>query len=288
MNQFIEKGSGAVKRVQNWKVVGVIQKILDFLRPMDVTLHGAYASFFLSLSVFPMLVILFGALGYTSYGVEDLLDLLEGFVPESFLPMIENLLTGAYANTSGAVVSVSAVAALWSASRGIRGLMVGLNAVYGVEEDRSYLLTRTISVGYTFLFVIVLVLTLVLHVFGSTILDYLRMTTLPLLQFLMNVIDLRFVLLLCIQTAVFTAMYAALPCNHNKIRRSLPGAVLASLGWLIFSDLFSIYVEHFQNYANIFGSVYAVALAMLWLYICVCIIFYGAALNRWLVEGNND
>lgn len=288
MNQLIEKGGGAVKRIQSWKAVEKIQKILDFLRPMDVSLHSAYASFFLSMSVFPVLVILFGVLGYTSYGVEELMELMDGLLPDSFLPMVENLLRGAYANTSGAVVSVSAVAALWSASRGIRGLMLGLNAVYGSKENRSYLLTRTISVGYTFLFVIVVVLTLVLHVFGTTILDYLRMTTIPVLQFLMNVIDLRFVLLLCVQTAVFTAMYAALPSRHHGLRHSLPGAVFASLGWLIFSDLFSIYVEHFQNYANIFGSVYAVALAMLWLYTCVCIIFYGAALNRWLMESEND
>ena len=64
----------------------------------------------------------------------------------------------------------------------------------------------------------------------------------------------------------------------------MPGALLTALGWLTFSDLFSVYVEHFQNYANIFGSVYAAALAMLWLYFCVCIIFYGAALNRYLKE----
>lgn len=264
--------------------MNVIRRVLAFLKPMNISLHGAYTSFFLALSVFPVLVILFGVLGYTAFGVEELLDLVAGFLPEAFLPMARRLLLGAYEHTSGAVVSVSAVAALWSASRGVRGLLMGLNAVYGLEENRSYFLTRTISVVYTFLFVIVLVLTLVLHVFGTTILDYLRMTTNPLLQFLMDVIDLRFVLLLILQTALFTAMYAVLPNRNNSLKESLPGALLTSFGWLTFSDLFSIYVEHFQNYANIFGSVYAVALAMLWLYWCICIVFYGAALNRWLME----
>lgn len=261
-----------------------IRRILDFLKPMNISLHGAYTSFFLALSVFPVLVILFGVLGYTSFGVEELMDLLSGFLPEAFLPMVERMLLGAYEHTSGAVVSVSAVVALWSAGRGIRGLQLGLNAVYGLEENRNYFVTRGIGMVYTFLFVIVLVLTLVLHVFGTTILDYLRMTTLPVLLFLMNVIDLRFVLLLILQTVLFTAMYAVLPNRRNGIRESLPGALLTSFGWLTFSDLFSIYVEHFQNYANIFGSVYAVALAMLWLYFCICIVFYGAALNRWLME----
>ena len=118
----------------------------------------------------------------------------------------------------------------------------------------------------------------------EAVVDYLRMATNPALQILMDVVDLRFVLLLVLQTALFTAMYAVLPNRRNGLKESLPGAVLTAFGWLTFSDLFSLYVEYFRNYANIFGSVYGVALAMLWLYCCTCIIFYGAALNRWLMQ----
>ena len=81
---------------------------------------------------------------------------------------------------------------------------------------------------------------------------------------------------------VFIAMYTVLPNRKNRIRDTLPGALLGSAGWLIFSDLFSIYVEHFSDYTNIYGSVYAVALSMLWLYFCICIVFYGGVLNKTL------
>ena len=97
-------------------------------------------------------------------------------------------------------------------------------------------------------------------------------------------IDLRFILLLLVQTAVFTAMYMVLPNKRNKLMDSLPGALLASIGWLVFSDLYSIYVAHFAGYANIYGSVYAVALSMLWLYCCISILFYGGALNHYLMD----
>ena len=49
--------------------------------------------------------------------------------------------------------------------------------------------------------------------------------------------------------------------------------------------MFSFYVEYFSNYSNIYGSVYAVALSMLWLYFCISIVFYGGALNRLLMQG---
>lgn len=266
------------------KVMQYFDRIGQFFRPMKIAIHSAYTSFFLILSLFPMLVIFFGVLAYTSMGLEELVEMLDKILPSAFMPMVERLLTGAYENTSGAMVSLSALTALWSAGRGIRGLLNGLNAVYGVEEDRPYLVTRGISTLYTFLFVIVLVLSLVLHVFGRTIADYLRMTTSPFLIFLLDIIDWSFVLLLVIETLLFMAMYAFLPNRHQKLLDSLPGAVLASLGWILFSNLFSIYVEYYPNYANIYGSFYAVALAMLWLYFCVSIIFYGAALNRALME----
>ncbi len=273
-----------MKRIMDWKPVRWLCTLLAWLKPMNISLHAAYTCFFLVLSVFPILVILFCLLGYTSFGVEEVIELVAGILPDAFEPLAERIIIGAYENTSAPVLSLSVLTALWSASRGLRGLLMGLNSVYGLRENRSYFVTRGISMFYTFLFMVVLVLTLVLHVFGTTILDYLRMTTNPFLMFLMDVLDLRFFLLLILQTALFTAMYAALPNRRNSLKESLPGALLTSVGWLTCSDLFSIYVEYFPNYANVFGSVYAAALAMLWLYFCICIIFYGGALNRYLME----
>ena len=270
--------------MKKWKLVVWGRRILAWLRPMRISLHAAYTGFFLVLSVFPILVVLFCLLGYTSLGLEEVVALVSGVLPDALEPLAQQIIQGAYENTSAPVLSLSILTALWSAGRGMRGLLMGLNAVYGLKENRSYFVTRGISMLYTFLFLVVLVLTLVLHVFGTTILDYLRMTTNPVLMFLMNVIDLRFVLLLVLQTLLFAAMYAALPNRRNSLKESLPGALLTSAGWLTFSNFFSMYVAHFPNYANIYGSVYAAALAMLWLYFCICIIFYGGALNRYLME----
>ncbi len=258
------------------------QAVSAYLRPMHIPLHSAYTGFFLILSLFPSLLLLLGALKFTRFGVGDLMGLLEGLLPESLLVPAQALVEASYRHSSGTVVSVSALAALWSASRGMYGVRNGLNAVYGVEDLHSYWRKRGISAGYTFSFLLMLVLTLVLHVFGTAIVDYLWMTTNPVLMALMNVLDLRFLLLLVLQTGLFTILYALLPERRNSLLRSIPGAVAASLGWLTFSKLFSIYVEHFSNYTNIFGSIYALALGMLWLYSCLSIFFYGGALNRLL------
>ncbi|MBQ6852171.1 MAG: YihY/virulence factor BrkB family protein [Oscillospiraceae bacterium] len=265
-------------------VVGKLYSLICYFTKLRVPVYAANAGYFIVLSVFPMLLLFVGFLRYTGLSVDSLTQLLHGVVPEALIPSAKRLILNTYQSTSGTVVSISAVTALWSGSRGIYGLLTGLNAIYNVSEDRGYLYTRTVSVLYTFVFLLVLLLTLVVNVFGTTLLQMLPVGTGTLWEVLSGVVDLRFFVLLFVQTAVFTAMYMVLPNRHNKLMDSLPGALLTSVGWLVFSDLYSLYVENFSSYANIYGSVYAVALSMLWLYCCISIVFYGGALNIYLTK----
>lgn len=269
-------------------LIGKIYGLISYFTGLRIPIYAANAGYFIVLSVFPMLLLFVSFLRYTGLSVDTLTELLYGVIPEALMPAAKRLILNTYQSTSRTVVSISAVTALWSASRGIYGLLTGLNGIYDVAEDRGYFYTRTMSVLYTFVFLLVLLLTLVLNVFGTTLVQMLPIGTEPVWEFLMSVVDLRFFLLLFVQTAVFTAMYMALPNRRNKLMDSLPGALLSAIGWLIFSDLYSLYVENFSSYANIYGSVYAVALSMLWLYCCISIVFYGGALNVYLTENKKQ
>jgi len=265
-------------------LIGRFANFVGFFTRQRIPIYASHASYFIILAVFPTLVLLLGLLRYTGIDVNTLTELLEGVIPSALMPAAKKLILSTYQNTSGAIISLSAVTALWSASRGIYGLLTGLNSIYDVPENRGYFYTRAVSMLYTFLFLLVLLLTLVLHVFGTTIVGLLPVNQDPVFAFLSEVVDLRFFVLLAVQTVLFTAIFMVLPNKRNKMMDSVPGALLASIGWLIFSDLFSIYVEHFASYANIYGSVYAVALSMLWLYCCMSIVFYGGALNHYLMD----
>ena len=117
------------------RAIGLWQEIRD----LRIPLHAANTGFFLILSVFPALVLLLSIIRYTPLDVHSLLLFLEGIIPEALLPEMELLIVNTYENTTGAVVSLSAITALWSASRGVYGLITGLNAVYRVPEQRRFL-----------------------------------------------------------------------------------------------------------------------------------------------------
>ena len=266
-----------------------MQKLRSYLQrlfSLNIPLYASHASFFIALSVFPSLVLLMGLLRYTGIDAEVLTEMLHGILPTALMPAAQRLIQNTYKASTGTLLSLSAVTALWSASRGIQGLREGLNAIYGVEENRGYFRTRFLSVFYTVAFLLTLLLTLVLHVFGTTLQQWLPLSESPLLRFLESIVDLRFFLLLAIQTGLFVAMFAVFPNQRCGFWDAFPGAVLASIGWLVFSQLYSVYVEHFAGLSTVYGNVYAVALSLLWLYFCICIVFYGGALNRLLQKKN--
>lgn len=265
-------------------LIGRTVHLIRHIQSLDVPLYAANAGFFMILSLFPALVLVLSLLRFTGLQVSSLVEVLSSILPEALMPTVENLVLSTYENASGALVGISALTAIWSASKGIYGLLTGLNRVYGVSEDRGWLYTRLISVVYTFLFFGLVILTLTLHVFGGTLLKMLPITRSRFFRILGRIVDFRFILLLVLQTIVFMLIFAFLPNGRNRIRDTIPGALLASLGWLVISNLFSLYVENFASLTNIYGSVYAIALSMLWLYLCLGLIFYSAAFNQYLED----
>ena len=262
------KGGLIGKAIHLWRRISALQ----------VPIYAANASFFILLALFPSLLLLLFLLQYTPLEVESLTQLLSGILPSAFLEDVEELILTTYDRYATAFLGISALTALWSASRGMYGILIGLNAIYAAEEHRGYFRTRLISTGYTLAFLVVLLLTLMFHVFAGELLSFLQRASHPFLGFLLEVIDLRFFLLLFLQTLVFSLMFMFLPSRNNTFRESRPGALLASCGWLIFSNLFSLYVEHFAG-VRLYGPVSSLALGLLWLYCCMSIVFYGAVLN---------
>ena len=255
---------------------------LEEFAQLQIPVYAANACYFLAISIFPALLLMLASLRYTALSAVDLIRLLEGILPGALMGAAESLIVSTYYNSSAGLVGVSALAALWSASRGIHGLLAGLNRIYGVREDRGWLYTRLICVGYTFVFLLLVLLTLVFQVFGQALADRIWLG-----RILSELIDWRSVWLLLAQVLIFDLIYMVLPNRRNPFWGSLPGAAVAALGWQLFSRGFSLYVERmFSRYTNIYGSVYTVALGLLWIYWCMCILLFGGLVNRILQHKN--
>ena len=252
------------------------------LKSLELGVWAANASFFILLSLFPGMLLLSGLIQYTPLTPADLQEALTDLLPQALLPLLDYMIRELFAENSPALLSVSAAAALWTASKGAYSLLRGLNRVFGLRETRSYLLVRLRCTAFTLLLLMALLLTAALHLFSRQLTLRLCRSPLPLLQALAKLLRLKYWLMTLILSLFFAFVYAVLPNHRIRLSGMLPGACFAAIGWELFSGLFSYYVNRFGNYSLYYGSLSVIALTMLWLYVCMGIVFLGAVLNRTL------
>lgn len=255
-----------------------------YLSGFNVSTYAASASFFIVLSIFPLMVLVLSLLRYLPMTPMDLLGVLDNVLPEALMPVAEYLMNDLYTSNVLAVVSVTILVALWSASRGVYGILNGINAILGSDEHRSYLRRRFTAIVYTFLLVLALFLTLGLQVFGKTLLVMAARWDIRLFNFFSELMRLRLLFTTGLLALVFMMIYAFFPAKKMRLRDVVPSAVAVAVGWMIFSYLFSIYVDYGGS-SRFYGSMTLVVLGMLWLYICMCMLFYGGVLCRLSEEG---
>lgn len=261
-----------------------LQKAVKTISGYRVAVYSANAAFFMVLSVFPTLILLVALLPYIGYSEQDLMSVLHGLLPEVLEPLLARVIHDLSENSTSTLLSVTAVAAVWSSSRSVYYIQVGLNAIHGIEESRSYPFRRIMSMFYMLLLIAALMLTLVLHGFGQELAALCAKGKVPILQWLAKLLQFRELILAVLLTVLFTAIYYVFPNRRQKLGSLLPGAVLAALGWLIFTYGFSYYVRISGSYSMLYGSLSVIAIAMLWLYICISILFYGSLVNVWLAQ----
>lgn len=260
-------------------VYDMVMAFLRKLRQDTVSAFAAQTAFFVILSFFPFVIFLLTLLNYLPVPLEQMLRVVKSFLPATLHEFADPLMEEVFTDTTKALLSVSAITALWSASRGFLVIIQGLNAVYGNRETRNYFVVRICAVFYTLIFAVVLILTLLLLVFGNQI--YLQIQSrLPVLEhtaFL--VISLRTVIFLLALTVYFLLLYLIIPNRKSGFFDELPGAILSAAGWLGFSYLYSFYIDNLSNFSAMYGSLTAIVLCMIWLYACMYIMFIGAELN---------
>ena len=202
------------------------------------------------------------------------------FLPDNVNPFVQTMLQEIIDNSSNMVISISAITALWSSSTGIYSIMLGLTAAYSVKETRGYIRMRSLAILYTFVFLVMIIAALGVLVFGNSIYHAL-INYLPFAAEHVTIISkgIRWLLGFGVLVLFFEISYIAVPDRRSTVLQELPGALVSAVGWTVFSYMYAYYIENFGNYANVYGSLTAVVLLMLWLYFCMFIMLVGAEIN---------
>lgn len=267
------------------KFYSLIDFVLAFSRKMRddfVSSFAAQSALFIIISAFPFTMFLLTLIQYLPITEGNLLDVVNTYIPDTITPYIVKIITEIYDGASGTIISITAITALWSASKGLVAVMRGLNNIYGIQETRNYFKVRFLAFFYTFIFALILIGTLLVLVFGNSLLIWVQNKVPSLSDLALLIISVRTIGVLLVLFLLFSTMYLFIPNRKSHFLQELPGAFIAAVGWMLFSYVFSYYIDHMGNFSNTYGSLTAAVFLMLWLYACMYILFFGGEVNRYL------
>ena len=264
--------------------MGFAKELLTRIKKVDVTGLASQLAFFFLLSLFPLLIFLFTLLPYLNLDEGQIFIIIREFAPVSVALLIEDTLAEILINRNGGLLSIGAIATVWSASKGMNALSKALNLSYFTKETRSFIISRGMSIVFTLMLIGVLLIALILPIFGQQI-GMLVFSYLGLEEgFLRLWNGLRWLIPPVMIFIVFTLVYWIVPDLKIRFKSVIPGAVFATVGWIITSFGFAFYVGNYGGYSNTYGSIGAIIVLMMWLYFSAIILMLGGQINAVMTE----
>lgn len=249
-----------------------------------VSAYAAQTSFFLLLSAFPFLILILTCIRFLPLTDEDLIFALEYMLPTDVHDMIISIVMEFVNRSSSTLLSFSIITTIWTASKGLMTISDGLNSVYRTNESRNYFILRGLAMIHTLVVLVAMLVLLVLFVFGNTIYNLISDKLTMFHNIATFIISIRIVIGFILLFIMFIAMYRELANHRITIRMAAPGALFSTVSWMAVSFLFSLYINHFSNLSKIYGSLAGLAIAMIWMYMMMLLLFWGAEMNVYLTS----
>ena len=259
-------------------ILDKIEYISNKLKEDNVSEYAAECAYFTILSFIPFIIFFLTLIQFTNVDKESIFYWISQMVPTTMENIILGVIDEVYAKSVG-TISIAAIFALWSASRGFYYLSKGLRKIYDTESSELTAIIRFEGIFYTLVFVIAIILFLIIMVLGKRI-HRLMLDNYKTISLITGVIlKVRCFILIGIMFLVFLMIYRFIPRHRMKMKTQIIGALFSSVGWYISSWIFSIYIDIFQGFSNTYGSLTSIILIMMWVYVCMYIILLGGEIN---------
>lgn len=276
-----QRGAGGTSARGLRRAWDVAMRVKESVKRDRVTLVAAGVAFFAFLALFPMLfavVALYGLVADPAH-VTSQVDTLGPALPGAARDVIDTQLSriaGTSRTSLGWGLAASLVVAFWSASKGVRGLIMAMNIAYGERETRGFLVRTGLTLLLTVLAIVGIVLAIVALVAVPAIIGALDLGTMGVVLTQIA----RWAVLLGVILIGLAAIYRFGPSrDHARWRWITPGSLVAAAIFILASVGFAFYVEWFGSYQETFGAVAAVAILLIWFYLGALAVVLGAETN---------
>ncbi len=245
---------------------------------------SAQTAFFLFLSIFPFLAVLLSLAQFLPVSYEEISAFIVDNCPIHFQGIILQIFNDIYHGSTKTSTIVSLFMALWSSAKAMLSVKNCLDEIYRARDRRNYFFKRILSMFYTLVMVGIMMLMIFLNIFGKKILSFINSKITVVDESTWQVFNLRMPITFIIMFILMLMLYSFTPNRKLKLRRQIPGALLASVGWVLVSKVFTLVIHFYYDFSKVYGSLSSVVLVMLWVYILAWILYIGAMLNEFIYE----
>lgn len=272
---------------KGWKQVLI--RVKDQIKTDYVSIVAAGVAFYMFLALFPAIAAIFSIYGLVvdPAQVEQQLSQVAQTLPEETYDMISNILTQTAEKSSQSLswsLIISILISLWSANKATAAMFEGINIAYNEVDNRGFIKQKAITLGFTIGAVIIGIIAIAVVIAFPAIIDKLRLPDL----IRNGIAFLRWIILAAIIYLVIILLYRTAPDRATpRLVWLSPGALFATVVWIIASLLFTFYMNNFGEYDKTYGSIAAVIILLLWFYLTGFIIILGAELSSQLEHQTN-
>ena len=258
----------------------LVQRTYKEMNEDDVLGLAAQLAYYVLLALVPAIVAVVAiASFFPPTTLQDALNALRGIAPADVLAILDEQLRSLAGRSNGGVLTFGFLFALWSSSAAIVAITNALNRAYDVEESRPWWKVRLVAIGLTIALAVFIVIAVFLVMLGPTVAEQLasQMGLGRAFELGWKILQWPVVLGL-IALGIAMINYFA-PDVEQDWEWITPGAVLATILWLIASLAFKFYLTNFADYNATYGSLGGVIVLMLWFYISALAVLIGAEMN---------
>ncbi len=273
---------GQIKRI----AAGVLRDV----NTKHIVSFAAALSYYFVVAFFPALITLAAIVAYLP--IPDLFDTivstLASVAPPESIGLIRRIAADVITPSRGALLSLGLIGTLWTCSSGFAEMIEALNVAYDVPETRPFWKTRLLAVRLLFVSGTLVTLAFVFLVvsprFGEFLAGHLGLTH----AFALLWPILRYLLAVSSMVIAIVLLYLLAPNLKQRFMSCLPGAVLAVIGWILFSDALSLYFHRFSHLNKTYGVLGGGVALLTWLYWSGFLILLGAELNSKIIQQSGD
>lgn len=282
---------GMMEKLKNMSLYKKLEPLIEVIQSnwqrADVTSRAGELAYFSLLSLFPLILAAANIIPFLPISAGDILPYLKTALPPDIYNLLGPVLESYLSNTHGGILSIGLVTSLWSASKFFNILQDVMNEVYGVEEKENFILVRVVSLLVELAIVAVVGVVLFIFIFGQQIVQFVESLLHINLNFILQLLQLRWIILFILLILLFGLIYILLPDHHLSWKYAVPGAIFATVGWLVLSQGFSLYVSLAGGEAAGNATFGAFIVLMLWLYLSAIVVLLGGLLNSIVYEYRN-